>query len=181
MIPIHTFRPNLSKILAAFVLLICAASLSAGKSAENSSVGPEPDKVASVQEMLAARTDVWGDAAMRQPNGASYEFFKDLLPPVRWANAEFRYYPIVLSAPRAAQKARLVSNGSSVNAHGNKPPMKKPSPTKEKLPGPYWKDIGVPINFFVGEPGESFGGNFSRLQEPAYLNGYLPVVTIAYK
>src|SRR3954462_8976641 len=181
MIPILTFRPNLSKILAAFVLLICAASLSAGKSAENSSVGPEPDKVASVQEMIEARTDVWGDAAMRQPNGASYEFFKDLLPPVRWANAEFRYYPIVLSAPRAAQKTRLVSNGSAINARGNKPPVAKPAVSKEKLPGPYWKDQGVPIRFFVGEPGEPFGGDFSRLQEPSYLDGYLPVVRIAYK
>src|SRR3954462_7111799 len=135
MIPILTFRPNLSKILAAFVLLICAASLSAGKSAENSSVGPEPDKLASVQEMIEARTDVWGDAAMRQPNGASYEFFKDLLPPLRWVNAEFRHYPIVLSAPRAPQKTRLVSNGSAINARANKPPM--------------WKEQGVPIQFMV--------------------------------
>src|SRR3954447_21308803 len=45
-------------------------------------------KLPTMEEMIEARTDVWGDAAMRQPNGASYEFFKDLLPPVRWANAE---------------------------------------------------------------------------------------------
>ena len=78
-------------------------------------------KLATVQEMIDSRTDVWGDAAMQQPNGASYEFFKDLLPPLRWVNTEFRHYPIVLSAPRAAQKTRLVSNGSGINAKANKP------------------------------------------------------------
>jgi hypothetical protein len=123
--------------------------------------------VASVQEMIEARTDVWGDAAMRQPNGASYDFFKDLLPPPRWVNAEFRHYPIVLSAPRAAQKTRLVSNGSAINARANKPPM--------------WKEQGVPIKFFVGDSAEVFGEDVARLETPIYLDGYLPVVTIRYK
>src|SRR5690349_20363527 len=56
-------------------------------------LSPSSTKPASVQEMIDSVTDVWGDAAMRQPNGASYEFFKDLLPPVRWVTAEFRHYP----------------------------------------------------------------------------------------
>ena len=124
-------------------------------------------KLATVEEMIDARTDVWGDAAMREPNGASYEFFKDLLPPLRWVNTEFRYYPIVLSAPLAAQKARLVSNGSSVNARANKPPM--------------WYEQGVSIDFFVGEGGEAFGSNFTSLEEPQFLDGYLPVVSIKYR
>ena len=114
-------------------------------------------KLASVQEMIDSLTDVWGDAAMREPNGASYEFFKDLLPPLRWVNAEFRHYPIVLSAPRAPQKTRLVSNGSAVNARANKPPM--------------WKEPGVPIKFFVGDSAEAFGENVARLETPAYLDG----------
>src|SRR3954469_10511671 len=112
-------------------------------------------QVASTAEMIAARTDVWGDAAMRQPDGASYEFFKDLLPPLRWVNSEFRHYPIVLSAPRAAQKTRLVNNGSAINAIANKPPM--------------WKEQGVPIKFFVGEPAEPFGDDVKRLETPSYL------------
>ena len=62
----------------------------------------------SIEAMIEARTDVWGNAARRQPNGASYEFFKDLLPPLRWVNTEFRHYPIVLSAPRSSHKTRLV-------------------------------------------------------------------------
>lgn len=50
------------------------------------------------QKMIDARTDAWGDAAMRQPNGASYEFSENRLPPLRWVNTEFRRYPFVLSA-----------------------------------------------------------------------------------
>src|SRR4029078_4088393 len=114
-----------------------------------------------------ARTDVWGDAAMRQQDGASYEFFRDLLPPLRWVNTEFRHYPIVLSGPRAPQKVRLLSNGSAINALANKPPM--------------WKEQGVPVKFFVGDSAEAFGEDLTRLETPTYLDGYLPVVTIRYK
>jgi hypothetical protein len=140
------------------------AAAAPGKSPDGASAG---GRLPTVQEMIEARTDVWGEAAMRQPNGASYEFFKDLLPPLRWVNTDFRHYPIVLSAPRAAQKTRLVSNGSAVNALANKPPM--------------WFEQGVPVTFFIGEAGELFGEDLARLETPAYLDGYLPVVTIRYK
>src|SRR5579871_6724101 len=82
-----------------------------------------PRGVPSPQEMAAAREDVWAEAAIRQPGGPSYEFFKDLLPPLRYVNTAFRHYPIVLSAPAAAVKARWVSNGSGVNLRADKPPM----------------------------------------------------------
>ena len=66
------------------------------------------DQLPTIQEMIASRTDVWGDAARQQPNGASYTFFENLLPPLRWVNTDFRHYPIVLSAAgRAKTRARL--------------------------------------------------------------------------
>src|SRR3954470_24880106 len=82
-----------------------------------------PRGVPSPQEMAAAREDVWAEAAIRQPGGPSYEFFRDLLPPLRYANTAFRHYPIVLSAPGAAVKARYVSNGSAINPRADKKPM----------------------------------------------------------
>ncbi len=163
---IHIFRWNVSKIIAGLLLLVTVVS-AAAEPAEDSSASRADGNLPNVQEMIDARTDVWGDAAMQQPNGASYEFFKDLLPPLRWVNTEFRHYPIVLSAPLAAQKTRLVSNGSAVNARANKPPM--------------WKEQGVPIKFFVGDAAEAFGEDLARLETPAYMDGYLPVVTIRYK
>ena len=55
---------------------------------------------------------------MAQLNGPSYEFFESLLPPPRYVNSDFRYYPLVLSAPKAKVKARLISNGGGVNLSG---------------------------------------------------------------
>src|SRR5712671_5070338 len=105
-------------------------------------------------EMMAARTDVWAEAAIRQPGGPSYEFFRDLLPPLRYANTAFRHYPIVLSAPGAAVKARYVSNGSAINARADKKPM--------------WYEAGFPVQFRVGDQTETFGDNLERLKGPHY-------------
>jgi hypothetical protein len=149
------------------MIIATAANSADGDRQGNLSASRPVDKLATLQEMVDALTDVWGDAAMRQPDGASYEFFKDLLPPLRWVNTEFRYYPIVLSAPRAPQKTRLVSNGSAVNAKANKPPM--------------WHEQGVPVTFYVGDSAEAFGADLARLETPAYRDGYLPVVTIRYQ
>src|SRR3954470_7266304 len=73
-------------------------------------------RVATPDEALVAREDVWGEAALKQPGGPSYEFFERLLPPLRYVDANFRCYPIALSAPKQPLKARLVSDGSVVNA-----------------------------------------------------------------
>jgi hypothetical protein len=130
--------------------------------ADSASAQPLP----SVQEMAASRRDVWGEAALRQPDGPSYEFFKDLLPPLRYVNTAFRHYPIVLSAPGAAMKARWVSNGSAVNARADKKPM--------------WHEVGFPVHFRVGEGAEAFGEDLERLKGPGYAEGYLPIVRSTY-
>jgi hypothetical protein len=154
-----------SKRLILVILIVTAAGQQLTR-AEDDSQAVARD-LASVQDMIASRTDVWGDAAKAQPDGASYEFFKDLLPPLRWVNTDFRHYPIVLSAPRSPQKVRLVSNGSAVNARASKPPM--------------WYDEGVPVTFFVGESRERFGEFLSQLEGPDYLDGFLPIVTTKYR
>src|ERR1051325_7142742 len=80
-----------------------------------SSVPGRAEHLPSLAEVVASKIDLWGEAAMRQTNGASYEFFEKLLPPPRYVNADFHYYPIVLSAPNAKVKSRLISNGSGIN------------------------------------------------------------------
>jgi hypothetical protein len=115
---------------------------------------------------LRASRDLWGEAAMRQPNGPSYEFFKDLLPPPRYVNADFRYYPIVLSAPNAKQKARLISNGSGINLKGG---------------SRSWRDIGTPVTFRVGPDEFAFGAIRERTFEPTLVDGFLPIVEIRYQ
>src|SRR5437867_12627425 len=106
-------------------------------------------KVPGLDEALKANIDLWGEAAMRQPNGPSYEFFEKLLPPPRYVNADFRFYPIVLSAPNATVKARLISNGSGVNLRGG---------TRS------WNDVGTPVIFRVGPDERRFGEFLQRLE-----------------
>ncbi|HVW39544.1 MAG TPA: hypothetical protein VHB99_19635, partial [Pirellulales bacterium] len=124
---------------------------------------PLPDAAA----MASSREDVWGEASLRARGGPSYEFFRDLLPPLRYANTDFRHYPIVLSAPGAPHKARWISNGSAVNARANKNPM--------------WREVGVPVHLFVGDDRSAFGADFEQLDGPRYAEGWLPIVQIGYR
>src|SRR5207245_1863537 len=119
----------------------------------------------SLQQVTAAKTDLWGEAAMRQPNGATYELFEKLLPPPRYVNADFRFYPIVLSAPNAKVKARLISNGNGVNLRGG---------------ARSWNDVGTPVLFRVGPDEFTFGGELKRLDHPTLAEGYLPIFEIRY-
>ena len=120
----------------------------------------------SARQMADSLTDIWAEAAIREPGGPSYEFFKDLLPPLRYVNTAFRHYPIVLCAPLAPVKARYVSNGSAINARADKKPM--------------WKEAGFPVHFRVGDPSEPFGDDLARLDGPRYAEGYLPLVHSKY-
>src|SRR3954451_5662290 len=124
---------------------VFCASLLIAASATAAEPGPFPRNSA---EMMAARTDVWAEAALRAPGGPTYEFFRDLLPPLRYVNTAFRHYPIVLSAPLAPVKARWVSNGGGVTLRADKPPM--------------WKEAGTPVAFFVGGAGEAVGAGAER-------------------
>ncbi len=121
--------------------------------------------LASRDEALAAKLDLWGEAALRQPNGPSYELFAPLLPPLRYVNADFLHYPIVLSAPGAPVKARLISNGSGVNLRGG---------TRS------WNDVGTPVIFRVGPDELRFGEFIERLAGPRYAEGWLPIVQLDY-
>jgi hypothetical protein len=122
--------------------------------------------IPSLEEALASKQDLWGLKAMQQPNGPAYEFFESLLPPLRYVNAAFRHYPIVLSAPGSEHKARLVSNGSALNARAD---------------AESWHEFGLPVTFQVGTQGESFGAELKRLWGPRYEKGYLPVVQMSYQ
>jgi hypothetical protein len=133
--------------------------------AEGKSI-PRPSlSLPSLEEACTAKEDLWGLAAMRQTNGASYEFFEKLLPPLRYVNADFHYYPIVLSAPNAAVKARLISNGSGINLPGG---------TRS------WADSGTPVTFRVGPDDFRFGEEQERVSEPTLAEGWLPIFELNY-
>src|SRR5437588_10116215 len=74
--------------------LVCwtrGAGLAADESAAPSGSGREHQTVRtnplpSLEDAVSAKRDVWGEAAMAQPNGPSYDFFARLLPPPRCSN-----------------------------------------------------------------------------------------------
>src|SRR5215475_11191479 len=149
-------------ILLAMGLTILGGAQAAAEPPAKQPAVPLP----TVQEMVAAYTDVWGEAALRQPDGPSYEFFKELLPPLRYVNTAFKHYPIVLSAPAAPVKGRWVSNGSGVNLKADKPPM--------------WKEAGTPVAFFVGDKGEPFGADVEKLDGPWIPDRGFPWLSVGY-
>src|SRR5688572_19006343 len=155
---------NMFSRIAVAVLLLALMWDAAAIAAEGAT--SRPSAYPGVQPLLEARADILGDAAMRQPGGPSYEFFRDLLPPLRYIEPHFKHYPIVLSAPGSTSKARLVSNGSSINA---------------LVRSRTWiNETGKPVTFYVGDKREVFGEDLSRLDGPRYADGYLPIVQLQY-
>ncbi len=136
----------------AFVLSVTATGFSA--------------EVPTFEAAMSSQRDLWGETAMAQPNGPSYEFFEKLLPPPRYVNADFRYYPIVLSAPNARVKARLISNGSGVNLDGG---------------SRSWNDAGTAVKFRIGPDEYLFGDIRERTTEPVLAEGWLPIVELRYE
>jgi hypothetical protein len=135
-------------------------------SAASSNVLGQATHVPTLEEAQASKIDAWGEAAMKQPNGPSYEFFEPLLPPPRYVDAEFKYYPIALSAPNAPVKAHLISNGSGVNLWGI---------------GHTWKEHPAAFHFRLGPDQYEFGGQLSRLEQPTCADGFLPIFEIRYQ
>src|SRR6478672_6864462 len=127
--------------------------------------GAHSAEVPTLSEAAASKRDLWGEAAMRQPNGPSYAFFEQLLPPPRYVDAEFHFYPLLLSAPNAEVKAHLTSNGSGVNLCGL---------------GHTWADFPASFHFRVGPDQFQFGGELKRLEHPTLAEGFLPIFEIRY-
>jgi putative heme-binding domain-containing protein len=124
-------------------------------------------RVPSLEQCLASGFDLWGEFALRQPQGPTYGFFAERLPPLRYVNTDFRHYPITLSAPNSTVKARFVSDGSGVN----------------RLAGTStWHDEGlVPVSFYVGEGAlECYGEDPARSGDPQLAEGWLPIVQLSY-
>ncbi len=152
------YRPVCLRFHLIVILVLCGGRrLRAGDGA----IGRATDHLATVAEMVAAREDLWAEAALREPGEPSYAFFRDLLPPLFYVNADFRIHPIILAAPAAPEKVRRVADGSALNAHAHQRPM--------------WRKIGTPVPFPVGVPGEDFGDDPARLDGPRDAEGGLPM------
>lgn len=157
---------SFARLWLVFIIMVgasCWASLAAELGSDSAL---SPAALPSLEEVLNSNLDLWGEAALREPDGPSYEFFARLLPPPRYVNADFHDYPIVLSAPRGPVKARLISNGRGLNLPGG---------------SRSWNDAGVPVIFRVGPDELRFGQFPQRVTEPRYAEGWLPIVQVDYE
>lgn len=166
----HFLKPLVRCAASAFAAHLCHAAASVASPA-----------LPPLEEAVTATRDVWGEAALAQPNGPSYEFLAPLLPPPRYVHADFRHYPVILcppgdipaapvefrrgADPSAKPKARLISDGSGLNLRGG---------------SRSWNDVGVPVRFRVGPDEFAFGGLRDRVTEPVLAEGWLPIPEIRY-
>lgn len=138
---------------ALFGVLVCASCAVADES-------PTP------RQIIESKADLLGEAALKQPGGASFEFFADKLPPLRYVDTRFKHYPIVLAAPRSLVKGKITSNGSIIN----------PLARRYQWVG----EAGIPWHITLGARHVPFGEDLAQLKGPHYVDRYLPIVQLEY-
>src|ERR1700741_1129139 len=119
------------------------------------------------QQIIESKVDLLGEAALREPGGPSYEFFKDVLPPLRYVDARYKHYPIVLAAPRSLVKGKVLSTGGIIN------------PLAQHYQG--IGEAGIPWHVTLGPRPLPFGGDLAKLNGPHFAEGYLPIVQLEYE
>ncbi len=118
------------------------------------------------QQIIESKTDILGEAALKQPGGPSYEFFEKALPPLRYVDARYKHYPIVLAAPRSLVKGKVLSNGGIIN----------PLARRYQWVG----EAGIPWHVTLGSRHLPFGEDLAKLNGPHFVDGYLPIVQLEY-
>jgi hypothetical protein len=141
-------------------MTVCAAGL-----LFTSVVGAQ--SLPTTREAIDSKIDVWAEAALKQPEGPTYEFFTKLCPPLRYVDAYFKHYPVLLSAPGSETKSRFVSNGSGINLLARMVTWSN--------------ETGTPVEVHVGDTRETFGSDIARLDGPHLEAGYLPIVQVKYR
>ena len=84
------------------------------------------------EEVIASEADLWGEAALRQPGGPTYDFFADLLPPLALRG---RRLPPLPDRPQRPRLARQGPAGQQRQRH------QRPGPAaqleeRDRHPGP---------------------------------------------
>jgi hypothetical protein len=158
-------RLPLALILTTLLAAGCAKSVKTAR--DGTGLPKPPPGSASMEAALTSGTDLWGEEALKQPGGPSYEYFEHLLPPLRYTDAPFRHYPITLAAPQSPVKVRLISNGSAINALARQ--------------RNWIGETGTPITIRVGQDMATFGDDLAQLDGPKLERGYLPIVHLAYR
>ncbi len=126
-----------------------------------------------IDAAINALEDIRAEEVLARPEGPTYENIKDYLPPLGAVNASFAYYPLVLSLAGSGTKFLFISNGAEVHVSPN--PWRREGSRWET-----WYRPDLKMSILVGKDKEPFGRDLGRITGPAYLDGYLPIIRIAY-
>lgn len=160
-------RPVLAVVVSTLMIAAGCAKPNGVAAEQHAAPPPPPKGTASVEEVLNSGVDLWGEASLKQPGGPSYEYFANLLAAMRYCDAPFRHYPLALGAPHSPIKARLISNGSAINALARQR---------------NWNgETGTPVTIRVGRDLAVFGDDLARLDGPKLDQGYYPIVQLRYR
>src|SRR3954453_6368280 len=118
------------------------------------------------QQIIESKIDLLGEAALKQPGGPSFEFFANVLPPLRYVDAPYKHYPIVLAAPRSLVKGKVLSKGGIIT----------PLARRHQWVG----EAGIPWHVTLGSRHLPFGDDLAKLKGPHFADGYLPIVQLEY-
>jgi len=122
--------------------------------------------LATFEDAMAAKQDVWGLAAMNQPNGASYEFLKTC----------YHLHAMLCRLSLLSHPAQFTQRHGQ-GARDFKRQRHQPLAGGARS----WNDVGTPVSFRVGPDEFEFGSLRDRLSEPTLAEGWLPIVEIRYR
>lgn len=132
---------------------------------------PSAEYLRTLADARAANQDYFWDTIQKRPEGATYDNVKDLLAPIRYVNAPWRYAGVILSPKGSSQKMRFIENGFQLDANLTR---------RHKVGEDAWTHGDTRLWVTVGAKDELFGLDENRQGEPAYEDGYLPVVHVNY-
>ncbi|MFB3814526.1 MAG: hypothetical protein ACE14L_10475 [Terriglobales bacterium] len=119
----------------------------------------------------ASKEDYFWREIESAPGDPTFDAVKDLLAPIRYVNAPWRYAGVILSAKGSTQKFRVIENGFQIDAN-----LTRRSPLNNKA----WAVGDTHLWVMVGPNDELFGLDENRQGTPAYEDGHLPVFRVEY-
>lgn len=136
-------------------------------------IRPSPEYTARLKAARASTGDYFWNELEQKHETPTYDNVKDFLAPLKYVNAPWRYFGVILSPRGSAEKMRVTEIGSRIDAN-----LTRHSPldiNKE------WAGGDTHLWVFAGPAHELFGLDEHRQQPPRYAGGYLPILEAGYR
>jgi hypothetical protein len=123
---------------------------------------------APLSPLETSRTDAVADYFRERGQEPGYEAISQLAPPLKYVDARFRVYPLVLGEKDFTPKVRLLSNARALHLDVSR---EREGPG---IGGGSWFGADFIASFFAG-------GEEIQNAQPRWRNGYLPVAEFTWK